>query len=560
MKYYTLILLLVLTGMKGSAQAVFNEFYGDPGSNTHEFFELFNTSPYGESLDGYTIVTYFQEGTKKGFYVMDLPSIPIGPKGYFAAASSKPFNYQSVTNSTAAAISWNDPVAMGATGYLKRWVVSSMNISDGNKYYDEELIGTHFNDFFNKRSGGGATYTIFLYQNGVLVNALLAGTGGNTIMPSFITSMPQLVVINVKEGGFLQFSINFNGYKNKRGEYINQDAGTDNGYIRTRDGLCGYWTKSSSSAQHTPGRSNGIYSETSSNGIFTVDTHLTRGYTVADSSFVTYNITSGPSDAFPAVMQVYLDTGSVPGQLDAEDPFIASVKENTVSDGPFVTKFIPRDKNLILVIKSAAGCTDQMIVIKDSYTAAVLQTPLPVTVLKLDGWMEKNKVVISWSVAENELTQQYTIEKSLDGKTFYKIGHLFPTPKTGRETYLFKEEDVYHPSAFYRIKFIPRQTAHAEYSRMVFIKSGVHDTAAAITLLNNPACQALKVRYSARETSYSYISIYNLMGTRLYHSKIKLVTGVNNIDIAPNIKWNGGSFVLEIITKEQKWSAFFVKK
>src|SRR5215210_7057670 len=172
------IIVLSLVGTETRCQVVLNEFYGDPGNANNEFFELFNTSPYSESLDDFTIVTYFEEGTKKGFYVMDLPNVTIGAKGYFVGASAKPFSYQSVTNSNAANISWNDPGFIANAGYLKRWVLSTANQNDGNKDYDEEPIPANFNDFFNKRSGGGATYSVFLYQNGSLVNAVLAGVGG----------------------------------------------------------------------------------------------------------------------------------------------------------------------------------------------------------------------------------------------------------------------------------------------------------------------------------------------------------------------------------------------
>src|SRR5215210_4585443 len=94
-----LTVALSLLSFEVRCQVVFNEFYGDPGNGKNEFFELFNTSPYAESLDDFTVVTYFEEGTKKGFYVMDLPDLSIGAKGYFVAASAKPFSYQGVSNS-----------------------------------------------------------------------------------------------------------------------------------------------------------------------------------------------------------------------------------------------------------------------------------------------------------------------------------------------------------------------------------------------------------------------------------------------------------------------------
>ena len=66
MKPFTVLTIVVLSlsSFEAGSQVVFNEFYGDPGAGKNEFFELFNPSPYSEKLDGYSVITYFEEGTK----------------------------------------------------------------------------------------------------------------------------------------------------------------------------------------------------------------------------------------------------------------------------------------------------------------------------------------------------------------------------------------------------------------------------------------------------------------------------------------------------------------
>jgi hypothetical protein len=73
-------------------------------------------------LDGYTVISYFEEGSKKGFYVLDLPNLFVASKGYFVGASSIPFTYQGTANSTAANFSWNDPNLPLNYGYMRKWV------------------------------------------------------------------------------------------------------------------------------------------------------------------------------------------------------------------------------------------------------------------------------------------------------------------------------------------------------------------------------------------------------------------------------------------------------
>ena len=154
--------------------------------------------------------------------------------------------------------------------------------------------------------------------------------------------------------------LNFGSLKNKpieSIEYVTQDIGSDNGYIKTRDGFCGTWTKSSSQTFHTPGITNGYSGGTSAT--LTLDTHVFEGPTTNDPSFVVYNITSGSSFNFPVELQVYIDNGTVPGQLDTEDEFVEANIEHSVNEGPFTT-YLPSDEDVLVIAKTDAGCIDQI--------------------------------------------------------------------------------------------------------------------------------------------------------------------------------------------------------
>ena len=195
------------------SQVLLNELYPIPNSGKHEFFELYNNSitVYPISLSDYTVVTYFEIGSQKGFYVLDLPDLYIEPKGYFVSSAALPFNFQGVINSTNSNFSWNDVAFMSAhNAYLKKWVVGTSvpAATDGNANYDEQPVPANLNDLFVKKGGGGASYNMFIYKNGALVNAFFGGTN-STIVPSYITSMPAL---NVQIAGSTTFTINFPNY------------------------------------------------------------------------------------------------------------------------------------------------------------------------------------------------------------------------------------------------------------------------------------------------------------------------------------------------------------
>src|SRR5258705_12503817 len=109
-------------------------------------------------------------------------------------------------------------------------------------------------------------------------------------------------------------------------ENVGSSGGNDNGYNRTSDGKCGAWAKSSSSAEHTPGSSNGGAGGLT--GSLTTSQFIVCN-TGPGTSRVKYNITgvtgsATEADDFPVEIQLFYDIGTTPGQLDGTDPYISS--------------------------------------------------------------------------------------------------------------------------------------------------------------------------------------------------------------------------------------------
>jgi hypothetical protein len=178
-KIFTLCVLTIFAASV-NAQVVFNEVYTDPGANRNEFFEFYNTStnPTPESMDDYTVVTYFEQAGKTGFYVLDLPAQSVASKGFYVAASSNPFNIQA-QNSLVPDFSWD---AVPAGGYLKRW-------ERNGAIYSEVALPANLNDIFVARQGNNAMHNIFVFKNGVLVNGIFGGISSAKI-PSYVKSLP----------------------------------------------------------------------------------------------------------------------------------------------------------------------------------------------------------------------------------------------------------------------------------------------------------------------------------------------------------------------------------
>ena len=545
--------ICLLFCISSNAQVVLNEIYADPSVGNQEFFEFYNISTGNTpaSVDDYTIISYFEEGNKKGFYVIDLPNLFVASKGYFVGASSIPFNYQGNVNSTSADFSWNDPDLPLNYGYIKKWVATGNTAADGNKNYDEETLPANFNDFFSRKSGGGASYNAMVFKNGKFINSFFGGTGGASDMPSFITSMPVFKLETVTAGSTNTNTISFNSLKNKAIEYVTQDIGTDNGFIKTRDGFCGTWTKSSSTAFHTPQVTNGSQSG-DDNSTLTLDVHLYNGATVSDPSFVVYNITAGPAEEFPVELQVYLDNGSIEGVLDSQDEFVKVEEEKTVNDGPFTT-YLPTHENVLIIAKTAAGCIDQIAYAQNPLAETIL---LPARLLRLQASTTNSETVLQWSVAENESGLYFQVEKSVDGKNFVPAGMVFSTSKSGTESYTYREaKDGYE---YYRLKILNKNQTVA-YSKILALKTG-EQTSSTIKLLQNPVTSSVSFNYTSIENTAVSVSIYTITGTRLFTTKATMHKGINSLSLDISNKLANGMYVVEVVTNNQRSTSKFIKQ
>lgn len=479
---------------------------------------------------------------------MDLPNLSVAPRGYFVGSSAIPFSYQGVNNSNASQFSWNNLVFMAANnGYLRQWQMGT-NVSatiDGNANYDMVPVPANYNDIFQKIGGGSATYDVFVYNNGVLADIFLGGTGGNTFIPTYIAGLPTLHVD--MNGTSPDFDINFSTYATAKTEYVIQDIGSDNGYIRTSDGYCGSWTKSSSQVTHTPDVTNGG-DPTTLTPTVSVSAASVKG-TASSGSTVNYDVVSAPVTAFPVTMNLYVDNGSIPGQLDAGDTYLTTQTENTVTDGPFSTVFFPYDANILIQTMTSTGCIDNLKFIPTVGVLAVRFTGFYANI-------SMGRTEIKWSVAENESANQFEIEKSTDGKNFYTTALIFSTTKKGDENYFYKDATP-EGKTYYRIKMIDN-AGKISYSNILAVGNSM-ETSGNLTLNQNPVESYLVFQYKSSENSIATINIYNTSGLKVYSQKTNLTKDKNSVAINLDGKVFAGLYILEVETPYDHNSVKFIK-
>jgi hypothetical protein len=412
MKKFLLSISFMTAVFVSNGQTVFNEFYTDPNSGKEEFFELYNTSPNQtpENLNCYTIITWYKIGNATGFYVLDLPNLSVDSKKWFVGAASDPFDVQAQTN-VDAAFSWNN--FADASGSLRDYR------RNGNSY-DVSNVPANFNDFFHTNTGTEAAYAMFMFKDGQYINGFIGGHNSASV-PTDITSMP---LMNVDmDDACSDFQINWSNIL--FAENTTANGGTDNGFIRDRDGKCGSWKKSSSQVQHTPGASNGAATGLTGS-ITTTESNITC-YITPGKSRITYSVTGVTGDAtvdadFPVTVQFYRDLGTL-GQLDGADVII----KDTVIDSPSNTQYFfdfNQTYNLIIVYSTNRGCFDKVV------SRANPCQNLPVNFKSFTATRtNRTNVAVRWETATEQNSAGFAVERNIKGN--WEIVTYIPSQAQG---------------------------------------------------------------------------------------------------------------------------------
>jgi len=395
--------------------------------------------------------------------------------------------------------------------------------------------------------GAGGVFHIFVYKNGIIVNGLVAGIN-TTVIPAYIKSMPDLPVD--MSGISPDFTIKFNNIPDKKVDFLSNSAGTNNGYYRSLDGLCGDWLKSDQPGQHTPGQTNGTSTNLANQ--VTIAASITQYASDVTKSLLTYNITAGPAGAFPISVSVYYDYG-ISGQLDINDTLIDIRTIGSPSAGNQYIVLPSWNVSVIIVIESASDCYNKSMPVGNYWSV------LAVDLLSFQGNINRNnKVFLEWKVARNEKVNLFEVQRSINGDEFKTIGVVFTSEKRGDENYMFYENISFSDKVAYRLKMIDDQQ-NVSYSKTLVFQTNV-TTKNDIKIIGNPVNDKLTFSFTTSGSSLSDIKIYDMSGRVIMSNKVNNYEGNNLVSLTLDSTMKPGMYVLEIKNGAERQSSKFIKQ
>ena len=249
---------------------------------------------------------------------------------------------------------------------------------------------------------------------------------------------------------------------------------------------------------------------------------------VTSGGTITYRVTNLQSNAFYAVREQSTGKSLATGTwTDAVLPAYIDITTNplTFVGGTYTAEVLATS------VSSTGVCSA-----KASQTYKVL----PVTIAELKGKHVSEANELSWK-SENEINlQRYDVERSIDGRTFAKIGQVNAT-NAGR--YSFTDSKLTSTATYYRLKMVNNDESFV-YSQTVLIK---YDNSITLQVVKpNPFTQEIEMQVTLAKAAQVAVTLMDEKGRQVAKKQVRLASGTQTMKLSGLQNLPTGVYLLQV--------------
>ncbi len=167
-------------------------------------------------------------------------------------------------------------------------------------------------------------------------------------------------------------------------------------------------------------------------------------------------------------------------------------------------------------------------------------TPIPVKLISFNGNRDEDHTGLQWVTADEAPGDIYEVERSIDGRSFQKIG-IQHAAGAFNNHYSFNDT-IIATLLYYRIK-VTGAAGNIFYSNtIVFKQSGsqVND----IRLLQNPVSDKINVEVKMQQSSKLFLSLTDMSGRKILQQAFDVTKGISQFDIKIPPACSNGVYLL----------------
>ena len=177
-------------------------------------------------------------------------------------------------------------------------------------------------------------------------------------------------------------------------------------------------------------------------------------------------------------------------------------------------------------------------------TPATTMCALPLSLISFSGSLKNSSTQFQWTVGENETGDHFELQASADGKNFSTFTNISTTSKQGLESYTYVGNEI-SGTTFYRLKMV-NKTYSIIYSKVILLKDKNDKGDEGITVLENPVRESLTFSYATNKSGLREVSIYNMVGVKVYHNQVNAQAGTNSFSLPLGNSMSKGIYFVQV--------------
>lgn len=195
----------------------------------------------------------------------------------------------------------------------------------------------------------------------------------------------------------------------------------------------------------------------------------------------------------------------------------------------------------------------------DSTFTVLNMFPLPVTFYELRAVPKQGAVQITWNVASETGMLKYEVERSVNGRDFFKIGEVNSQNSSVSVTYSFLDQNLLNGVVFYRLKLIELNSL-SKYSYTVRVS--IADKQPSIKLYPNPVVvgKELILQLSNLAAGRYTFTLYNNLGQAVYNKYISFESGAVSMNIRLPFRIGAGLYYAKLGGEGEMFSQVVIVK
>jgi hypothetical protein len=182
--------------------------------------------------------------------------------------------------------------------------------------------------------------------------------------------------------------------------------------------------------------------------------------------------------------------------------------------------------------------------------------PLAVKLVSFQGNLFNNRVSLQWTVGQNEMSDNFEVERSTNGIEFSTASLVFATEKAGTEYYQYAEAAT-AAKLFYRLKMTDKSRVVTYSKILVFQNNSITDND--IKIIGNPVKDILTLSFQSNNNQVVTINVNDMTGRQVMQQTMNSYKGNNLATLSIPVTLNKGMYLVDLYDGATHRAVKFVK-